>query len=81
MVRTRLDALCWPWSCKACLSLIPLPGKQRRPKTSGRKGRAQEATVRVVSVENVPREEETAGGSDDVSAEAEVESEAGSSEG
>ena len=36
---------------------------------------------RVVSVENVPREEETAGGSDDVSAEAEVESEAGSSEG
>lgn len=49
MVRTRLDALCWPWSCKACLSLIPLPGKQRSPKTSGRKGRAQEATVATVA--------------------------------
>lgn len=50
MVRTRLDVLCWPWSsCKACLSPIPFPGKQRSPGTSGRKGRAQEAAVATVA--------------------------------
>lgn len=51
---TRLDALCWPWSCKACLSLIPFPEKQRSLKTNERKQRAQEATVAAVAMSMYP---------------------------
>lgn len=44
-MRTLLSGLCWHWSYKAFLRLMPFPGKQRGPKASRSKGRAQEATM------------------------------------